>query len=110
MLTITVADPEGFTLKGKPVTYTGAFAKLYNWRNHRQVNEIYGMIELEKIRALIAENPCNLDAHRMIEISSVLYSTHVVNRIKTSLYFMLIIILIGISSTNYITLTRLNKV
>ncbi len=30
LLTITVADPEWFTPKGKPVTYTGALVELYN--------------------------------------------------------------------------------
>ncbi len=30
LLTLTVADPERFTLKGKPVTYIGAFVELYN--------------------------------------------------------------------------------
>ena len=30
LLTVTVTDPEWFTPKGKPVTYTGAFVELYN--------------------------------------------------------------------------------
>ena len=30
LLTVTVADPERFTPKGKPVIYTGAFVELYN--------------------------------------------------------------------------------
>ncbi len=38
------------------------------------------MIELEKMRALIAENPHNLGAHRIIEISLILRSAHVVPR------------------------------
>ncbi len=38
LLTVTVADPERFTLKGKPVIYTGAFVELYNWRNRGQVH------------------------------------------------------------------------
>ncbi len=33
LLTITVADPEWFTPKSMPVTYTGVFVELYNWRN-----------------------------------------------------------------------------
>ena len=80
MLTVTVADPERFTPKGKPVTYTGAFVELYNWRNSGQVYKIHGMIELEKMRALTAENPCNLGAHRIIKISLVLRNAHVVLR------------------------------
>ncbi len=30
LLTVTMADPEQFTPKGKPVTYTGALVELYN--------------------------------------------------------------------------------
>ena len=30
LLIVTVANPEQFTPKGKPVTYTGAFVELYN--------------------------------------------------------------------------------
>ena len=44
-----MADPESFTLKGKPVTYTGAFVELYNWSNCGQVHKIYEIIELEKM-------------------------------------------------------------
>ena len=75
-----IADPERFTPKNKPVTYTGAFVKLYNWKNGGQVQEIQGMIEFEKMRALTAENPRNLGAHWIIEISSVLRSAHMVPR------------------------------
>ncbi len=46
--------------------------------NYRQVHEIYGIIELEKICASIIENHRNLSTHHIIEISSVLYSTYVV--------------------------------
>ena len=38
------------------------------------------MVELEKLYASTAENPCNLGAHRIIEVSSVLRSAHVVPR------------------------------
>ena len=75
-----MADPEQFTLNGKPVTYTGAFVELYNWRNRGQVHEIHGMIELEKMRASTIENSRNLGAHRIIEISSVLCNAHMVPR------------------------------
>ena len=84
---MTVADPERFTPKGKPVTYTGAFVELYNWRNGGQVHEIHRMIELEKMRASTAENPRNLGAHRIIEISSVLRSAHVVPRDQNKFVF-----------------------
>ena len=74
-----MADLERFTPKSKPVIYTGGFVELYNWKNGGQVHEIHEMIELEKMRALNAENPRNLGAHRIIEISSVLRSTHIVS-------------------------------
>ncbi len=82
-----MADPERFTLKGKPVTYIGAFVELYNWKNRGQVHEIYGMIKLEKMCASIAENLRNFGAHQIIEISSVLYSAHVVPRDQDKVVF-----------------------
>ena len=45
------------------------------------------MIELEKMSALTVENPCNLDTHRMIEISSVLRSAYVVPRNQDKFVF-----------------------
>ena len=80
MLTVTVADPKRFTLKNKLITYIEAFVELYNWKNHEQVHEIHGMIELKKMHALTAKNSQNLSVHRIIEISSVLRITHVVAR------------------------------
>ena len=82
-----MADPEWFTPKVKPLTYTGALVKLYNWRNRRQVHEIHRMVELEKMHILIAENPHNLGVHWIIEISSVLRSTHVVPRNQNKVVF-----------------------
>ncbi len=87
MLTITVADPERFTPKGKPHTYTGALVEPYNCRNCGQVHEIHGMIELKKMCASIAENPRNLGAHRIIEISLVLCSAYVVPRDQDKVVF-----------------------
>ena len=75
-----MVDQEWFTVKGKPVTYIEAFVKFYNWRNRRQVHEIHGMIELERIRALTIENPRNLGTHWMVEISSVLHSAYLLPR------------------------------
>lgn len=97
---MTVADPERFTLKGKPVTYTGAFVELYNWTNREQVHEIHGMIELEKMRAWTVENPRNLGAYRIIEISSVLRSAHVVPRNQDKVMFYV---------NNYIDWDQFNK-
>ena len=80
LLIMTVADLERFTVKGKPITYTGPFVELYKWRNRGHVHEIYGMVELEKWHASTTENPRNLGAHCIIEVSSVLRSAHVVPR------------------------------
>ena len=80
LLIVTVADPEWFMAKSKPITYTRAFVELYKWRNRGQVHEIHGMVELEKWHVSTAENPRNLGAHHIIEVSSVLRSAHVVPR------------------------------
>ena len=82
-----VADLERFTPKNKPVKYTGAFVELYNWRNSGQVHEIYRMIELEKMRALTADDLRNLGAHRIIEIFLVLQSAHLVPRDQDKVVF-----------------------
>ena len=84
---MTVIDPKRFTAKGKPITYIGAFVKLYKWRNRGQVYEIYGMVELDKWHASTAENPRNLGAHRIIEVSLVLRSAHVVPRDQDRMVF-----------------------
>ena len=87
LLIVTVADPEWFTAKGKPITYTGAFVELYKWKNFGQVHKIHGMVELDKWHVSMAENPRNLDAHRIIEVSSVLHSAHVVPRDQDKMVF-----------------------
>lgn len=87
LLTIPIADPERFTLKDQLVTYIGIFVELYNWRNHKQVYEIHGMIKLEKIYALITKNPRNLGTYRIIKIPSVLYSAYVVSRDQDKFVF-----------------------
>ena len=87
LLTITVVDPERFTLKENPVTYTRAFIELYNWRNSGQVHEIFGMIEVEKMHTLTAENSRNLSAHQMIEISSILHSAYMVPKDQNKFVF-----------------------
>ena len=60
LLTITMAYPERFTPKNKPVIYTRVLVELYNCRICKQIYEIYGMVEFEKIHTLIAKNPRNL--------------------------------------------------
>ena len=77
LLTVTVADPERFTFKSKPVTYTRVFVELYNWKNNRQVYKINKMIELKKICTSTIENFRNLCAHQIIEIWLVLHIAHV---------------------------------
>ena len=84
---VTVADPERFTAKGKPITYIGAFVELYKWRNRGQVHEINGMIELDKWHASTAENLRNHGVHRIIEVSSILHGAHVVPRDQDRMVF-----------------------
>ena len=45
------------------------------------------MVELDKWQASMAENPCNLGAHRIIEVSSVLHSVHIVPRDQDRMVF-----------------------
>ncbi len=84
---MTVVNPEKFTDKSKLITYIRAFVKLYNWRNHGQVYEIYRMIELEKMRTSTAKYPRNLGAPRIVEISSILRSAHIVLRDQEKIVF-----------------------
>ncbi len=75
---VTVANPEQFTNKGKLITYIRGFVELYNWRNHGQVHEIYGIVEFEKMYTLTIKHLRNFSAHRIIKISWILRSTCVV--------------------------------
>ena len=77
---MTVAILEYFTLKNKPVIYTGVFIKFYNWKNHKQVYEIYYMIEFKKIPTSTTKNPFDLSVYQIIEIFSILCSTYFVSR------------------------------
>ena len=45
------------------------------------------MIEFEKMRALTVENSRNLGTYRIIEISSVLYSAHMVPKDQNKFVF-----------------------
>ena len=45
------------------------------------------MVELEKMRTLIAKNPCYLGVCEIIEISSVLHSTYVVPKNQDKIVF-----------------------
>lgn len=38
------------------------------------------MIDFEKICALTIENPCNLDAHWIIEILFILHNAHIISK------------------------------
>ena len=75
---MTIADLERFTPKNKSITYIGAYIELYNWKNHRQIHEIHRIVEFEKWRNSMFKNLCNPGAHRIIEISSILHSAHIV--------------------------------
>ncbi len=87
LLIITIADPEQFTDKGKPITYIRVFVELYNKKNGRQVHEIHGMVELKKMSALTAKHFRNLDTHRILEISSILRSAYIVLRNQERIVF-----------------------
>ena len=87
LLIVTVADPERFTAKGKPITYTGAFVELYKWRNRGQVYEIHGMVKLDKWHASTAETPRNLGFCCIIEVSLVICSAHIVPRDQERMVF-----------------------
>ena len=87
LLTVTVADPKWFTLKYKPVTYTGALVELYKWKNHEQIHKISMMIEFKKMHTLITKNLCNLGVYWIIEISSVLCNAYVVSRNQDKFVF-----------------------
>ena len=58
-----IVDLEQFTPKNKPVIYIRVFTELYNWRNSKQVYEIYGRSKLEKMRTLTTKTPCNLGTY-----------------------------------------------
>lgn len=58
-----IVNPEWFTSKNKLVIYTGVFVRLDNQRIYGQVQEIYGIIKLENMHALIIKNFRNLGAH-----------------------------------------------
>ena len=77
---MTITNLEQFTDKSKPIIYRGVFVKLYNWRNHKQVFEIYGMIELKKMHASTGKYHCNFNVHYIVAISSILRNEHVVPR------------------------------
>ena len=84
---MTVVDPERFTAKDKPITYTGTFVKLYDWRNHGQVHKIYKMVELEKWFTSMAKNLYNFSAYCIVEISSILRSAYVIPRDQEKITF-----------------------
>lgn len=93
-----MVDLKKFTLKNKPITYTGIFIELYNKRNREHVYEMYRIIELEKLYALTAKNLCDFSTMKQsLEI-------------KTSLCFMSIIIFIRIKLTNYMIQIRQRKI
>lgn len=97
---MTIANPEQFDLKDKPVTYIGAFVKLDNQWNYAQVHEMYEIIELVKIRFLTAKNSYNLCAYWIIDISLLLYNTHVIPKNQDKFVFYV---------NNYIDWNLFNK-
>ena len=95
-----MANSKRFIPKSKVITYTGAFIKRYNWKNSGQVYKIHGMIELEKMHALIVKNLHNLGANRIIEILSVIHSTHIVPKKQDKFLFYV---------NNYINWNQFNQ-
>ena len=95
-----MVDPDRFIFKDKPTIYTGSLIILYNWRNRGQVHELYGIIELEKMCALITKNLYNLGIYRIIKILLVLCSTHI--RSKDQNKFMVYV-------NNYINWDQFNQ-
>lgn len=84
---MTVADPEQFTFKGNSAIYIRAFVERFNERKRRQIHKIHEMIRFDKIHTSTCKNPCNLGAHWIIEISSVLHSTYVIPRNQDKFVF-----------------------
>ncbi len=84
---MTIVDPEQFIDKSKPIIYIGAFIELYNERNRGQVHEIYGIVELEKMRAWTAKHLRNLGAYHIVEIFSILRSVLVVPKNQEKIVF-----------------------
>ncbi len=84
---VTVADPEWFIDKDRPIIYIGIFVELYNWKNHRQVHKIHGMVELEKMCVSMAKLLRNFGAHFIVEISLILHSAHIVFRDQEKIVF-----------------------
>ncbi len=84
---VIVANPEQFTDKGKQIPYIRSFVELYNWKNRKQVHEIYGMVELEKMCTSTTKNPYNLGTHHILEISSILRNVHVIPKDQERIVF-----------------------
>lgn len=78
LLIITMANSKRFTPKNKLVIYTVTFVELDNQRNCGQIYEIYGIIELKKIRILTKDNSPNLGVHQIFELLLIIQSTHLV--------------------------------
>ena len=95
-----IADPERFTTKSKPITYTRTFVELYKWRNYGQIDQIHGIVEFDKWHVSTAKNPRNLGAHCIIKISSIMHSAHVVPRDQDMIIFYVI---------NYIDWDQINQ-
>lgn len=72
MQIIIIPNSDRLTLKGKPVTYIKTFEELEDYRKRGQVHEIHGIIGLEKMHILIAENLRNFSAYQIIEILLIL--------------------------------------
>lgn len=80
LLTVTLADPKRFTVNVKSIIHTKEFFELYYRKNYGKVYQFYGIEEFERWRVSIAKHSRNLGTYQMIEISTILYSAHVIPR------------------------------
>ena len=87
LLNVIVADLKCFILKDKLVIYTKTFIEPYNWKNHKQIYEIYMIIKFKKLNTLITKNPHNFGIHSMIKILLVIYNNHIISKNQDKIVF-----------------------
>lgn len=63
------------------------FIELYNWKSDGQVYEIHRIVKLEKMGTSKAKHSYNLGGHYIVEISSILYSIHIVFKDQEKIVF-----------------------
>lgn len=99
LLTMAIINLEWFTLKDRLFIYIRILVELYNQKNQKSVNEIYEIIELEKMYTTITKNLCNHGAHQIIKILQIQDNTYMVYSNKDKFVFYII---------NYINCNKYN--